>query len=272
MIFVILGMHKSGTTLLAQTLHAAGINMGEFDDSLTYDTNNKYDRHDTQELNRSLLHGYLIPPLDYLLRKPFRPAYDQAGYRRNKDSIALIRFGALQGRLHTQPPPAAMHELIGRHNATYLDWGFKDPRTCLTYPVWRQALPDHKVIIVFRHYRELIRRYEAADSIPRLFRVLHAWTLHNWLNLHYLRAAVAPTLVIRYEHLMQHDRDLQRLEEFVGRPLPDQRKPSLYRNRARTTAPPQLSNWMTRLLPIHPEQLYQTLNEQLPSGLAERSL
>ncbi len=105
MIYIVLGMHKSGTTLVAQTLHAAGINMGDFDESLTYDTNNKYERHDTQELNRDLLHGYLIPPLDYLLRKPFRPDYDQAGYRRNKDSIALIRSRALQNRLHTQPPP-----------------------------------------------------------------------------------------------------------------------------------------------------------------------
>ena len=86
MIFVILGMHKSGTTLVSQTLHASGINMGDFDSSLTYDTNNKFERHNTQELNRDMLHGYLIPPLDYLLRRPFRSRYDRAGYRRNKDS------------------------------------------------------------------------------------------------------------------------------------------------------------------------------------------
>lgn len=259
MIYVVLGMHKSGTTLVAQTLHAAGINMGDFDESLTYDTNNKYERHDTQELNRDLLHGYLMPPMDYLLRKPFRSNYDQAGYRRNKDSIALIRSGALQNRLQTQPPPLAMTDLISRHTQTYANWGFKDPRTCLTYPVWQAALPEHKVIIVFRHYRELMRRYKTASSKTRLFRVLHAWTMHNWFNLRYIDAAQTPTFVVRYEALMQDDEVFMRLEKFVGMPLPDQRNPSLYRNRAQATTPPPLPHWLTRQLPVQPENLYQTL-------------
>lgn len=264
MIVVILGMHKSGTTLVAQTLHASGINMGDFDESLTYDTNNKYERHDTQELNRQLLHNYLVPPLDYLLRKPFRPKYDQAGYRRNKDSIALIRLRALQRRLHTEPPPPAMHDLIAHQCAAGRDWGFKDPRTCLTYPVWRAALPSHKVIVVFRHYTELMRRYQTATSRARLFRVLHAWTLHNWLNLQYVQNTAVPTLVVRYENLMQDDAEFTRLQDFVGRPLQDQRNPALYRNRAPSTAPP-LPNWATRLLPMHPETLYQSLLQFTPN-------
>ncbi len=71
-----------------------------------------------------------------------------------------------------------------------------------------------------------------------------------------------PTFVVRYEELMQDDEVFKRLEQFVGLPLPDQRNPALYRNRAQTTAPPPLPHWLTRRLPIHPEDLYQTLVQE----------
>ena len=37
MIYIVLGMHKSGTSLVARTLHASGVDMGEFNDSLDYE-------------------------------------------------------------------------------------------------------------------------------------------------------------------------------------------------------------------------------------------
>lgn len=48
MIFVVLGMHKSGTTLVSQILHHSGIPMGDgFDENVTYDGGNKYEREST---------------------------------------------------------------------------------------------------------------------------------------------------------------------------------------------------------------------------------
>lgn len=55
MIYVIMGMHKSGTSLIAETLHKSGINMGYFDEQLSYDEANHYERWHTSELNHYLL-------------------------------------------------------------------------------------------------------------------------------------------------------------------------------------------------------------------------
>lgn len=263
MIYVILGMHKSGTSLVTEMLHQSGINMGDFDDSLTYDQSNKSERHETQELNRDLLHGLLIPPLGYLLRRPFRPPLDPAGYRRNKDSIAIIRTRALARLRQNTAPPAEWHQLIDNLNNRYSNWGFKDPRTCLTYPVWQRALPPHKVIIVYRHYGQLIQRYRVKSwDAARLFRVLHGWTIYNQSNLAVGRSSDNPTLILNYEKLMSEDQELDRLSRFIGRPLVDVRKPQLYRNRAtKREVDPPLSRLVTPILPVQPQTLFSQLEE-----------
>jgi len=263
-IYVVLGMHKSGTTVVSQMLHQSGINMGEFAAGLGYDEANKYERHETQALNREILHGYLIPPLEYLVKRPFRSTYDQAGYRRNLDSVALIRYGALRRNLARKKPSTEMQTLIDEHEAAYTDWGFKDPRTCLTYPLWQQHLPPHRIIIVYRHYSELLKRYRATGrNLPRLFRVLHGWTIYNAAILEALAKATVPAITLNYETLMQGQEEYQRLNTFVGRTLADARNPALYRNRVTDANDlPSAARWLLPFLPADPRQIYQQLEAQ----------
>lgn len=258
MIYVVLGMHKSGTTLISQILHASGINMGEFNSALDYDRNNKYERHATQELNREILHGLLIPPLDYLLRRPFRPPVDQAGYRRNKDSVAIIRQRALQRKLNNLSVPDKMSRLITDLQNKHRDWGFKDPRTCLTYDLWRKALPDHRIIIVYRHYNQLLVRYKAQGSWAHTFRVMHGWTHHNLANLNTAKLSRQPVLWISYEALMNSEQSYQELSTFLERDIVDRRDPNLYRNRVTRPADvPPVSQLVRSRLPVDPDTLYQ---------------
>ncbi|MDJ0753845.1 MAG: sulfotransferase [Ardenticatenaceae bacterium] len=263
MVYVILGMHKSGTTLVTEMLHQSGINMGNFDSALTYDQNNKSERHETQNLNRDFLHGLLIPPTDYLLRRPFRPDVDRAGYRRNKDSIAIIRVKALDQRIKTAQPPRTWRETAVELDQKFEEWGFKDPRTCLTYPIWEQILPSHKIIVVYRHYNQLIQRYKVKRwDIFKLFRVLHGWTIYNQKILQAARHSSYPTLFINYEQLMTAQSEFERLCHFVGRPLIDMRKPQLYRNRAvNREGFASLIRLLTPLLTVHPDALYSRLEK-----------
>ena len=264
MIYVVLGMHKSGTTLVSQMLHLSGINMGELDAGLGYDDDNKYERHATQELNRRLMHTYQIPPLNYLLRRPFRSRYDQAGYRRNNDSVALVRYSALSRKLRNDPLPNGMRQLVETLSATYGNWGFKDPRTCLTYPAWQRVLPEHKLIIVFRNYQQLLKRYRVSDrNWPRLYRVLNAWTLHNSSLLKILDSTQAPFVVISYEKLMKEDGEFHRLQEFIGQPLQDVRRQDLYRHRATPSLDlPPPARVMKPFLPADPQEVYLALDER----------
>jgi hypothetical protein len=52
---VVLGMHKSGTTLIAETLHRSGIAMIGAETSGGYDDGNKMERAETRALNMQLL-------------------------------------------------------------------------------------------------------------------------------------------------------------------------------------------------------------------------
>ena len=55
MIYVVLGMGNSGTSLLARTLHASGIHMGDGVDTISYDEGGYGERRKFRELNRSML-------------------------------------------------------------------------------------------------------------------------------------------------------------------------------------------------------------------------
>jgi hypothetical protein len=261
MIYLVLGMHKSGTTLVAQALHESGINMGEFDESLDYDSSNKYERHTAQEINRAMLDGLLIPPLGYLLRARNRPLYDQAGYRRNKDSLALVRYRAFQRRFR-DTEPEEMKALIERLASQHQDWGFKDPRTCLTYPVWRRVLPPHRLVVVYRHFSQLIERYRVTGwNIPRLYHVLYSWTLHNQLVCGFLAETDQPHIVLSYERLMVEHQEYDRLRSFVDADLVDVRDPDLYRRRTGKNEDlfGSLVRMLSPFLPANPRQVYRKL-------------
>ena len=123
---VVLGMHKSGTSLVAQALHRSGIHMGDFQEHLDYDAGNKFEHHDFQAINRELLAPYLLPPLGHVLRRRGRSELDAAGHPRNQDSQAWIRRRAMEARMETGPVPAAARHLVEVLEATHPAWGFKD--------------------------------------------------------------------------------------------------------------------------------------------------
>jgi hypothetical protein len=264
MIYVVLGMHKSGTTLVSQILHASGINMGDFDVSRDYDDGNHYEREATYRVNQSLLQGNMIPSLTGLVNR-LTGRGRKALHKENLsyDSRAII------WRLPKEATPeqqSNIQEVIRCCNEAYSDWGFKDPRTCLTYPLWRRELPAHKVIVSFRSYHALIHRYRVYGwrqwKLFGLFLLLRSWTTYNHLIMRYVENAQTPTLVLSYDHLMSNDGvELQRLSKFVERPLVDLRDPGKYRNRS-PVAPsmPALLRLMVPFLPANPDYLYQRLD------------
>ena len=118
----------------------------------------------------------------------------------------------------------------------YSAWGFKDPRTCLTYPVWRKVLPPHKVIIVYRHPLEVYHHYRRNIPFFRIFRklkysykALRAWHVYNSLLLQYINQFNFEYILINFSEFMRSIKGLKNLESFVGKPLVDCRKMSLYR-------------------------------------------
>lgn len=222
MIYVVLGMHKSGTTLVSQILHHSGINMGEIDPGITYDKGNQYERESTRDINEEILGS--------------------------QDRLS-IDIAAPSRLTMTTEHRERMRRLIQTCSREHTDWGFKDPRTTLVYPVWAEVLPEHKLIVVYRSLDELWRRYR-----PKLYRryrdfkvarkLVQRWYEHNLNILKILQNTSMPALVMEFSELMQSQAEFDRLQAFVGRTLADQRRMDLYRNRQQgRSLPLEVAKW-----------------------------
>lgn len=214
MIYVVLGMHKSGTTLISRLLHHSGVNMGEsIDPNTSYDRGNKYERRSTLELNVSIL-----------------------GLKDFRDPSLSVP--APDPPVLTQVQRTRMDEIIRECNRAHTDWGFKDPRTCLVYPLWASALPEHRIIAIFRPANEIWPRYRHQRlnhfhrNPSRAWAFLKGWCTYNASILTHLENTSMNSLVLSYRELMTSDTGFQRLQRFVGVELSDQRQTNLYRTRS----------------------------------------
>lgn len=226
MIYVVLGMHKSGTTLAAQILHHSGINMGEnLENGASYDQGNQYERESTWRLNEDIL---------------------RAHYQRSID----IRLPA---NLQLSPSQRdRMRQIIASANQQYTHWGFKDPRTCLVYPLWASELPEHRLIVIYRDPTEPWPRYRPRHARNRYrepfvaWRYLQSWCEHNLKILSYLKETTQPYIVLDYQQLVTTQAEFERLQQFLEMPLVDRRRPSLYRNRPQSYPALSFAGWLLK--------------------------
>jgi len=132
----IVGMHRSGTSMVAHLLHRCGVYLGEEADLGPPAPDNAQgfseNRHFV-EINEQLLSrfdgGWDAPPLFPI---------DWA----NRPDLSDLR----------QEAQAQIERMAG-HGA----WGWKDPRTTLTLPFWRSLLPELQVLVCVRHPLDVAR-------------------------------------------------------------------------------------------------------------------
>lgn len=224
MIYVVLGMHKSGTTLASQILHHSGVNMGDnLENGVSYDQGNQYERESAWRLNEDIL---------------------QANHQRSIDIC-------LPTTLHLTPEQRArMQQIIAAGNQAYAHWGFKDPRTCLVYPLWASELTEHKLIVIYRDPTEPWPRYRPRHTRNRYrepfvaWKYLQSWCEHNLRILAYLQATTRPYIVLDYHRLVTTQAEFDRFQQFLGMPLVDRRRPSLYRNRPQSYPMLSFAEWL----------------------------
>ena len=133
---IVLGMHRSGTSLITGSLEAAGLYLGEVNNAATYNRKGNKENESIRDLNDALLAetgaAWDVPP-DGQVR------WDRAHEERGR---ALIR--------------------------PYLDaarpWGFKDPRTLWTVEGWLRLVPDARMVGVFRHPSLVVRSLTARSG------------------------------------------------------------------------------------------------------------
>ncbi len=199
-VVVVLGMHKSGTTLISKTLHHSGFCMGDFDEKRGYDQGNQYEHEDVLNLDFEVLNCAGQRSIDLEIKESYSWTDDHLKSAKN----------------------------IVQSMQSHENWGFKEPRMALIYPLWQEALPDHKIIVVYRNPYEVLRHYGTMNRWAR-FKTLSVWCQYNYNILESIKGREA--FVCSYHQFMTDGQTLSNLSGFLGKNLKDLRDAKMKRSR-----------------------------------------
>jgi len=182
-VIVVLGMHRSGTSLLARILGRLGVRLGE--DVLTRaQKDNKYGYWE---------HRGIAMTQDFLLAELGRMWHEPRGL------LPLPRDWLEQAA--TRRAMAALDAIVGAEQvaAGSAPWGFKDPRTIRLLPMWQRIFAARKITPTY------ILALRAPDSVAASLmtrnqmtaeRALFLWSQHT---LEPFRLGVCPAAYIDFD-------------------------------------------------------------------------
>lgn len=195
----IAGMHRSGTSTVAQLFHRCGLYLGQKD----------------------ALYG----------SQPANPD----GFWENREYVAinsqiLKMLGAgwdfphplAEGWHETEQlhPVRAQAERLLKEFEGHEPWGWKDPRNSLTLPFWTSLLPELKVVVCLRNPLEVALSLQKRNGSSYAFG-LNLWTIYNQRLLEVLPPN--QYIVTHYESYFYRPQiELRRLLDFLRLPASDQ--------------------------------------------------
>lgn len=191
-----IGMHRSGTSLVARMVNLLGVQLGPDPRVVTAGDDN---------------------PKGYWEYRPFVDIND----------AILDRFGGRWDQPPALPPSWASdprlddlrshaRDLIAKDFSATPLWGWKDPRACLTLPFWQDVIGPMRYVICLRNPCAVAASLTHRDGRRR--------ENAEWLWLAHMQAALAdtsgqPRLFVSYEDLLEDWRpDLRRMAAFIGHP------------------------------------------------------
>jgi hypothetical protein len=187
----IVGMHRSGTSMVAKLLQRAGLNLGDEADLMPPAEENPegfYEHLEFVGLNDEVLNvagaGWDCPPAaDF-----------------NWDDNALDSFRARARRQAV---------LVGER----LPWGWKDPRTSLTLPFWRSAFGPLRTVAVVRNPLEVVISLHRRNSFSTALG-LTLWQIYAERMLDH--TSPDDRLITHYDsYFLEPDREITRVLDFL---------------------------------------------------------
>lgn len=229
---IVLGMHRSGTTLLARILLDLGIFLGT---SLTNHNESEYFLKQNEWLLR-LAHGGWDNPMG------FQNLLDEEETRTKCLGELKKKINGLQFRFSY----LGLGNFTGFSKKSDLLWGWKDPRTTITWPLWKTLFPSAKCIFITRNGVDVanslvVRENKRLGHIHNPFfslrctRLENAFALWEEYNEFFLKNQVndphAHVLQIRYEDLLADPVPwVDKITGFLGVTIDESKKPSIYEN------------------------------------------
>jgi hypothetical protein len=145
-----------------------------------------------------------------------------------------------------------MRLIIEEGCRSHADWGFKDPRTSLTYRLWAEELPEHKIIAIYRPVDQLWQRYRPKlhrryRDFNTAYKLVDRWTEANTHILRTLSSTTSDFAVFEFGDLMREQEEFDRFQAFVGRELVDRRRMDLFRRRQSVRSfPLEVAKWAVK--------------------------
>lgn len=191
----IIGMHRSGTSLVARLLNVAGLFLGDESALLPASEFNEaghWEHISFIDINERLLSAFGGDWSD----PPLLPA----GWLQ-LDEVRLLL--------------AEASEFVAETFSAYQPWGWKDPRTTLVLPFWHELLPDTRWIICVRNPLDVVDSLRRREHVEPSH-VCALWQAYTELALIHTRPE--NRLIIQYEDFFSGDRPdtLAQLLKFVG--------------------------------------------------------
>lgn len=220
---IILGMHRSGTSMLTGSLQQAGLTLG-----------------------------------DVVTEAP----HNVKGNRENR-AIMLMQEDLLKcnGGSWDRPPGVVEWEslhlavrdlFISRFRDEKL-WGFKDPRTLLTLDGWLEALPEAEFVGIFRHPSLVARSLNRRNHLP-IERGLGLWQVYNERLLQLHRQRAFP--------LMEFDDDASAVREHLRRVIRQLNLPLAHQASTFFEEGLRSKMTETMALPAETSRLYEELRQR----------
>lgn len=144
-------MHRSGTSLLTQWLYRCGLHIGDqFLGAGIGNTQGHFEDVDFYNYHQQVLREHDLC----------------------KDGFITTSLPSL-----SEAQQQSLRSLIQEKAASQVQWGWKDPRTCLFLPIYRELIPEARYLVILRDYRSVVssliqRRY--AESV-------HKYEQKGWL-------------------------------------------------------------------------------------------
>ncbi len=183
---IVAGFHRSGTSLVCQLLHRAGLFLGY--DLMEASFSNPHGHFEDTEVHN--LHEQILADNGHtwMVSEPFLPVITAYHWRR-------------------------MERVIQRRNAEHDLWGFKDPRACSFMMVWKHLLPGARALLIYRHFADATYSLGRRQSVEllsnptgpqRMYRrfweepdlALRMWLTHNEALLTFARTYPQDTLAV----------------------------------------------------------------------------
>ena len=162
---IILGMHRSGTSSLAGSLQQAGLFLGKVFEANPFNKKGNRESAEIMKLNTDVLQ------------------YNGGDWDRPPASISWTEDHAVRRDSILQSLSSGGARV----------WGFKDPRTTLTLPFWREAINDVQLVGTFRHPLSVAKSLNQRDKFA-LENGVHVWYMYNVRLLQYLTEKEFPLL------------------------------------------------------------------------------